>query len=105
MEKLRSIMVEACIILLGVLTVVFFIALMRQQEVAKYTQRMLKRENRQLEIQVQQHDYMFGKYADSISDAMLRDFYPEVNNLDSLRIRLKELYEIRLRKDTDGLCY
>ncbi len=105
MEKLRTILVGAGIISLGVMVVVFLIALVRQQNVAEYTQGKLKRENRRLEIEIQQHDYLFGKYADSISDEMLRDFYPEVSNLDSLRNHLKERYEIRLRNDTDGLCY
>ena len=105
MEKLRTILVEAGIILLGIMVVVLLITLVRQQNVAEYTQGKLKRENRRLEIEIQQHDYLFGKYADSISDEMLRDFYPEVSNLDSLRNHLEELYEIKLRKDTDGLCY
>ena len=106
MEKLRANLVEAGIILLGVMVVVvLLITLVRQQNVTEYTNRMLKRDNRNLEMQVQQHDYMFGKYSDSVSDAMLRDFYPDVQNLDSLRNRLEELYEIKLRKDQDGLCY
>ena len=105
MEKLRTIFVEADIILLGVMVVVLLITLVRQQNVAEYTQGKLKRENRRLEIEIQQHDYLFGKYADSISDAMLQDFYPEADNLDYLRNHLKERYEIRLRNDTDGLCY
>ena len=105
MEKFRSILFEAGIISLGVMVMVLIIALVRQQNVAEYTQGKLKRENRRLEIEIQQHDYLFGKYADSISDEMLRDFYPEVSNLDSLRNHLKERYEIRLRNDTDGLCY
>ena len=104
MEKFRTIIVEAGVILLGVLAVVFFIALMRQQEVTKHTQRTFEREIEQLELKLEHHDDMFGKYADSISDAMLQDFYP-VNNLDSLRSHLKERHEIRLRKEKDGLCY
>ncbi len=104
MEKLRTILVGASIILLG-LSVMSIGDLMEQREVTRQTQRKLKRENRRLEIEIQQHDYLFGKYADSISDAMLQDFYPEADNLDSLRNHLKERYEIRLRNDTDGLCY
>ena len=105
MKKFSSIVVEAGIIILGVITWVMFVIIMVEREKAEYAQRTLKREIRQIEIQTQQHDYMFGKYADSISDDMLRDFYPQVENIDSLRSRLKEKYEILLRTQNDGLCY
>ncbi|MBR3675531.1 MAG: hypothetical protein IKN71_00135 [Alphaproteobacteria bacterium] len=105
MKKFETVITQAAVILLGTMAFGFLIAFVRQQNAAEYTNRMLKRDNRNLEMQVQQHDYMFGKYSDSVSDAMLRDFYPDVQNLDSLRNRLEELYEIKLRKDQDGLCY
>lgn len=105
MKKFRTIIIEAGIILLGVLAVGFFVALARQQNVAEYTQGKLKRENRNLEIQVQRHDCLFGKYIDEVSDSMLHDFYPQATDIDSLRSHLREKYEIRLRTETDGLCY
>lgn len=106
MEKLKDLIfpVIICVFVTAMLTV-SFLGLLGQRNSAEYNRRALKRENRRLELKVEDHEYMFGKYVDSISDMMLHDFYPEVNNLDSLRSRLKERYEIMLIKEQDGLCY
>ena len=93
------------LILISIMTVEMFVGMLEQRENSWHSYRMLERENRRLELEVELRDHMFGKYVDSISDDVLHDFYPEVNNLDSLRRHLKEMYEIKLRKDNDGLCY
>lgn len=105
MKNLEKMMPEVGITIIAIMVVVMLAGIRAQNKDAEYTKRMLRRENSELNSTVHHHKIMFGKYADSISDAMLRDFYPEVSNIDSLRNNLKERYEIRLRTENDGLCY
>jgi len=105
MKKFESVLIVLVVIFIGIMTYGMFSAgqELRQQKLNE--QRMLKRENAQYQSDLSHYEVVLGKYTDSISDEMLRDFYPQETDLTSLRSHLKEKYEIRMRTERDGLCY
>lgn len=106
MKKFEFILIVVVAIFLCVMTVGMFEGdRIRNKKKQQHTQQVLERENAQCKTALSHHEVVLGKYADSISDEMLRDFYPEDNNLDSLRNSLKEGYERYVRTRDDGLCY
>ena len=94
MKKFEFILMVVVAIFLCVMTVGMFEGdRIRNKEKQQHTQQVLERENAQCKTALSHHEVVLGKYADSISDEMLRDFYPQATDLDSLRSYLKNCYE------------
>jgi len=94
MKKLEIAILVLVSILVVIMTYGLFSAEYELGQQKRNEQRMLERENAQYKSALSHHEVVFGKYADSISDEMLRDFYPQATDLDSLRSYLQEKYEI-----------
>ena len=106
MKKFGFALTVLVAVLLCVMTIGMFEGdRIRNKKKQQETHKILERENAQLDFALSHHEILFGKYADSISDGMLRDFYPHATDVDSLRDCLKDKYERYLRTINDGLCY
>ena len=105
MKKFEITLILVILAYVGIVTYGMFKAELQLGEQKRKEQQTLERENEQFKSALSNQEVVLGKYADSISDEMLHDLYPEITNIDSLRSGLKEKYEIRLRTEKDGLCY
>lgn len=94
MKKFEFILIVVVAIFLCVMTVGMFEGdRIRNKKKQQHTQQVLERENAQCKSALSHHEVVLGKYSDSISDEMLRDFYPQATDMDSLRSYLINRYE------------
>ena len=103
MKKFETFMIVVAVIFIGIMTIGMISGSFSQKEIQLREQKELQEENRLLLHQKHINNVLFGKYADSISDEMLHDFYPDATNLDSLRYQLKDTYESHMAAEEDGL--
>ena len=103
MKKFEIVVTTIVVLFIGVTTIGMFAGDYLREQAKREKQQIMMEANRELLYQKHLQDVMFGKYADSISDAMLRDFYPEAADLDSLRYRLKDTFESHTAAEEDGL--
>ena len=80
-------------IFVGIMTYGMFEVEFQLGEQKRSKKQMLEHEHEQFKSALSHHEVVLGKYADSISDEMLRDFYPQATDMDSLRSYLINRYE------------
>lgn len=93
MKKFEYALLLVIFIFVGIMTYGMFEVEFQLGEQKRNKQQMLEREYIQFKSALSHHEVVLGKYADSISDEMLRDFYPQATDLDSLRSYLINCYE------------
>ncbi len=103
MKKFEAVLTVVVVIYLVVMTIGMFAGDFSRRNDRKTELKSLRDEVERQYYQQHINDVLFGKYADSIPDEMLKDFYPQDTDLNLLRYRLKDIYESHMVAEEDGL--